>query len=120
MVERQRSGFEVIVAGLHDPVFGALVLVGMGGVAAEGLGPPAIAPAPLDESGARRMIARATGLAGALDRHDPTAAEHLAEVLVTTSRAFDSSDLDQFEINPLAWTGTQWEALDAVVLDQLT
>lgn len=112
IVERQHRGLEVIVGGHNDPVFGKVILVGMGGTAAEHMGPPAIAPAPLTSTSAMRLLERATGLAGALNRHDSTSVNRLVDLLVLCSRRM--VEVDYFEINPLAWTESGWMALDAV------
>ena len=113
LVEHEVAGFEVIVGGLHDPVFGPMILLGPGGLAAESFGPPSMAPAPLTPTSARRMIENASVLPGALARLDEAAPEALAVVLVEVSRRLN--EVIEFEINPLAWSGSQWIALDALV-----
>lgn len=115
VVERRTSGFEVILGGVDDPLFGPMMLVGLGGIAAEGFGPPAIAPAPLSLQGAARLVDRAPGLAHALSRIGADAADALAELMSATSIRFAASDVEEFEVNPLAWTGDGWMALDAIV-----
>jgi acyl-CoA synthetase (NDP forming) len=115
IVERRTSGFEVILGGIDDPLFGPMMLVGLGGIAAEGFGPPAIAPAPLSVAGAARLLDRAPGLAHALTRVGTGAADALAALMSEMSVRFAGSRVDEFEVNPLAWTGDGWVALDAIV-----
>lgn len=115
VVERRMSGFEVILGGVDDPLFGPMMLVGLGGIAAEGFGPPAIAPAPLSARGAARLLDRAPGLTHALDRIGAGAADALAKLVSAASIRFAGSDVEEFEVNPLAWTGDGWMALDAIV-----
>jgi acetyl-CoA synthetase (ADP-forming) len=54
--EMLRGEAELIVGTRHDPLFGAVLLVGFGGTLVEVLKDFAIAPAPIDASGARRML----------------------------------------------------------------
>ena len=49
-------GIEVIIGGRQDPVFGPVVLLGMGGVLVEVLGEVALRVGPVDDSEAGRMI----------------------------------------------------------------
>jgi acyl-CoA synthetase (NDP forming) len=51
-----RGEGEVIVGARRDPHFGAVVLVGLGGLAVEILKDVALAPAPVSPAGARAMI----------------------------------------------------------------
>ena len=48
--------FELIMGTKKDPVFGSVIMVGMGGVAAEVFRDRALAMPPLNESLARRML----------------------------------------------------------------
>ena len=93
-------------------------MVGLGGVAAEGLGADRFAPAPLTRQLARRLLLRVPGLATLLRRHSGSdeALDDLAGLVAETSRRFVASGLEQLEMNPLAWTGERWEILDALVV----
>ena len=98
------GGQEVILGVTHDPHFGPLMMLGSGGVEAEGLGDVAFALAPLDPSEADDLIQR-TWAGRRLDgfRNLP-AADRLAvrDALVGLSwLAHDHADLSEIEINPL-------------------
>ncbi len=54
-------GVEMIVGGLRDPVFGPLVMVGLGGVLVEVLKDTAIRLAPISRDEARDMVAELRG-----------------------------------------------------------
>ncbi|MCG8693817.1 MAG: acetate--CoA ligase family protein, partial [Minwuiales bacterium] len=54
-------GLELILGGTNDPSFGATVLVGLGGTAAEAMGDVAIALAPLSDAEAHAMLDRLRG-----------------------------------------------------------
>jgi succinyl-CoA synthetase beta subunit len=121
-VERMRSGIEVIVGMTTDGSFGPMALVGLGGVAVEGLGDQQMAPAPVGQIGAARMLSRIPGLKTRLERGGagPDAMARLAELVVDISRRFVGSGLAEMEMNPVAWTGESWEILDAVMVARPT
>ena len=50
------AGIEMIVGAKHDPVFGAMLMVGFGGLQAEILRDTALAPAPLSAAEARELL----------------------------------------------------------------
>ena len=54
-------GREVILGISHDPTWGPLLLVGLGGILAEALDDVALAPVPLDQGQARALIGRLKG-----------------------------------------------------------
>ncbi|MGY1662640.1 acetate--CoA ligase family protein [Geodermatophilus sp. SYSU D00705] len=112
------SGIDLIVGASRDPVFGPIVLVGLGGVVAEALADVAIAPAPLsaadagalaDELGGRALldgfrggpVADRTALGAALAA--------LGDLLVS------HPEIEAVEINPLRVTADGLLALDAVL-----
>lgn len=119
-VERMRAGIEVIVGMIDEPAFGPTAMVGLGGVAAEGLGAERFAPAPLTRQLAHRLVRRVPGLATLLRRHSGSdeALDDLAGLVAETSRWFVASGLEQLEMNPVAWTGERWEILDALVVGE--
>lgn len=116
-VERQQFGLEIIAGVLLDPTFGVIVMLGMGGVAAEALGGNVFAPGPVSRDSAMRMIDRVPGLRRTLTRQDPEpeATNSLAELMVTASERFVDAELQELEMNPLTWTGREWQILDALV-----
>lgn len=116
-VERMRTGVEAIVGMVRDPVFGPMALVGLGGIAVEGLDAERMSPAPLHPATAVRLVRSIPGLTTALGRTgDPDrAVDGLARMVVETSRRFVASGLSEIEMNPVVWTGERWEILDAVM-----
>src|SRR5438105_5069066 len=64
LVARQvGAGVEAFCGLTRDPDFGPVLAVGLGGRAIEALGLAAVALAPLDDAGARALVAEAPGLA---------------------------------------------------------
>ncbi|MCW2695934.1 MAG: acyl-CoA synthetase [Modestobacter sp.] len=117
-------GVDLIVGASRDPVFGPVVLVGLGGVVAEALADVAIAPAPLAVEDAGALADELSGRA-LLDgfRGGPVADRAalggvlaaLGDLLVAHPQIAD------VEINPLRVTADGLLALDAVLtLDKET
>jgi len=121
-IEQQISGIETIVGAVRDSVFGPMILVGLGGIAAEALGAELLAPAPVSKGAAARLVRRVRGLELALQRHgdDGRAIIALADLVSLMSNRFVASTLSELEVNPLVWTGDHWEALDGVAVDTRT
>jgi acetate---CoA ligase (ADP-forming) len=113
------QGIELIVGAKHDPRFGALVLVGLGGVYAEILDDVAVALAPVGENEAERLLRSLRGaplLAGARGRPrlDVSAA---ARAVAAVSRAAAACPaVAELEVNPLLVLPEGAVGLDARVL----
>lgn len=118
MVERMlSSGVEMLVGAKWDPQFGAVVLVGAGGIYAELLRDTAIAIAPVTHGRAREMIdclAIAPRLGGARggDSRDVRALAD-AVVRVSTLACALGPQLAELDVNPLLVQTTGIAALDA-------
>ena len=100
-----RGEAEVIVGARRDPQFGAVVMVGLGGIAVEILKDVALAPAPVTADRARAMIgalAAAPLFAGARGR-PPLDVEAVVDTVVRVSwlAADLGARLIDLEINPL-------------------
>jgi acetyl-CoA synthetase (ADP-forming) len=100
-----RGEAEVIVGARRDPHFGAVVMVGLGGIAVEILQDVALAPAPVGPERARALIASLRGaslLTGARGR-PPVDLAAIAEVVSRVSwlAADLGPRLGDLEVNPL-------------------
>jgi acetate---CoA ligase (ADP-forming) len=115
LVARQvGAGVEAFCGLTRDPDFGPVLVVGLGGRAIEALGLAAVALAPLDDAGARALVAEAPGLAQLASDEAVTA---LAEALVALSRlALDRPEVDEVDINPLILGDAGATAVDALVV----
>ena len=114
------KGVEVMVGARYDPQFGALALVGLGGVLVEVLRDTALALAPVRFSEAEAML---RGLKGAalLDgfRGAPAVdVQRLAEIVCRFSElaADAGADIAEMEINPLIAAGDRIVAVDALIV----
>jgi acetate---CoA ligase (ADP-forming) len=98
-------GREIILGVKHDPTFGPLLMVGLGGVAVEVLKDVALAPVPLSESEARAVLARLKG-APLLEAHRGAPAadiDALVGLMVRLSQfAADHADaVAEIDLNPV-------------------
>jgi acyl-CoA synthetase (NDP forming) len=117
--EMAPHGIDLVVGARRDPVFGPVVLVGVGGIATEVYADVAIASVPTaratlaglpDQLAARTLL---DGFRGgpAVDRGDLAHVLHqLGNLLVANPR------LDEIEINPLRVHAQGLVALDAVIV----
>jgi acyl-CoA synthetase (NDP forming) len=119
-------GREVIIGGKQDPVFGPVIVFGLGGVLVEALGDVVWRMAPIGAHDARQMIGKIKGkkiLAGV--RGDPPAdTEALEDALLRLSALLvDFPEIREIDINPVRVSGRGGgaTALDArVILDGRT
>lgn len=121
--EMAPSGVDLIVGARRDPVFGPIVLLGVGGTAAEAIGDVAIRSAPLDESAAAGMIDELVSRELLFGwRGGPTVnIPELGHILSTLGALVSSNDwISELEINPLRITSTGTVALDAVLVTKET
>ena len=98
------AGFELIVGARRDARFGPIVLAGAGGIHAELLADTAVALAPVDEDGARRLLRSlrcAPLLTGARGR-PPLDLDAAARAVAALSRfAAERPEVAEVEVNPL-------------------
>ncbi len=114
------KGVEVIVGARHDPQFGPLVVVGLGGVLVEVLRDTALSLAPVGPSEAEAMLRSLKG-ASLLDGFRGAPAVdilRLAEIVCRFSElAADAGDgISEIEINPLICAGDRIIAADALIV----
>jgi acetate---CoA ligase (ADP-forming) len=116
--EMAPDGVDLIVGARRDPVFGPVVLLGLGGTVAEALADVTLRVAPLSLAEALEMPAELQGSAllrgwrggPALDD------ETLARILCLLGQLLvERPDLDEVEVNPLRLTRQGLIALDAVI-----
>lgn len=95
LVQEQVEGSELIVGGRRDPVFGPVVLFGLGGTAAERLATTSVRLAPVTMDEAERMVAEAVG--------QPD--ESLASVIVAVGRLLvERPAIGELDLNPVIVT----------------
>ena len=120
MVKKQ--GYEVILGAKADPVFGPVILFGMGGVGVELFKDFAIGLPPLNQTLARRMMeeTKVYQLLKGYRNVPPANIPLLEEILVRFSQMLvDYPQLKEVDINPLFVDEKDAVALDArIVIDK--
>ncbi len=115
------EGVELIVGAKKDPVFGAMMMVGAGGIAAEVLGDRALELPPLNERLARRMLdsLRLRPMLYGFRGRRAINVDRLIEVLMRFSYLIaENPCIAELDVNPLLATADDAVALDArVILD---
>ena len=117
------TGVELILGAKQDPVFGPVILAGMGGIAAEVLQDHALGLPPLNDRLARRMLRSLRGwpLLSGFRGRPPVDLESLVETLMRFSYLVaDHPEIKEIDINPLVATPGSIVALDARVVLDLT
>jgi acyl-CoA synthetase (NDP forming)/RimJ/RimL family protein N-acetyltransferase len=110
------GGVEVLVGVVQEPVFGPLVVFGLGGVATDVLGDHAARLTPLTDADADQLI-HSVHAAPLLFGHRGTApvdTAALADVLLRVSRlASDLPEVAELDLNPVIATAGGAQAVDA-------
>jgi acyl-CoA synthetase (NDP forming) len=110
----------MVVGVSSDPLFGPVVMLGLGGVHVEVLGDVTHRVPPYDEDEARRMISelRAHALLDGARGRPPVNKDSLVDVLMKVQQlALDLADnVAELDINPLVVGPDGAVALDALVV----
>jgi len=104
LIQHQLDGVELMVGGLRDPEFGAVVLAGLGGVLVETLGDVQLAVAPVDEAYARRMLGALRGAAvlGGVRGRPAVDEVAVARVIARVSELMAGCpEIAELDLNPL-------------------
>jgi acyl-CoA synthetase (NDP forming) len=114
------QGIEMVVGARIDPLFGPLVVVGLGGILVELLQDSALAPAPVTHDEALALLAQLKG-ARLLDgfRGMPGVDRNrLADVIcsIATFAADHRDAIAELDVNPLICTGDSITAVDALIV----
>ncbi len=116
------GGVETILGVKRDPIFGPVIMVGLGGIFVEVLKDVALRLAPVDKAGALSMITEIKGraiLEGARGQQ-PSDIDALADALVNLSQfaAAHADDIESIDINPFLVLpkGSGAFALDALIV----
>ena len=117
-------GREVILGVNRDPIWGPLLMVGLGGVLVEALGDVALAPVPLDHAAARALLDRLKGaqVLGPFRGAPPADTDALIELIVRLSQfAADHADeIAEIDLNPVIVhaKGQGVSIVDALIVKQ--
>ncbi len=116
------DGVECILGVSRDPVFGPVVMFGLGGIFVEVLEDVSFRRAPIDAEQARAMIAETRGakLLAGVRGQPPADVDALAEALAALSQfaAAHTNDVESVDLNPVLVraAGQGVVALDALIV----
>lgn len=114
------AGVDLVVGARRDPVFGPIMVLGLGGTAAEVLSDIAIRSVPLTQLAAQTMPEelQARDLLYGFRSGPVLDTAQLARVLINLANALlSNNEIAEIEINPLRLTSAGLIALDAVVIN---
>ena len=114
-----RTDYELILGSKKDPLFGPVILFGMGGIMTEILKDQAIAFPPLNRLLARRLMenTRVYQLLKGYRNRPPADIGRLEEILIGLSQlVIDFPEIAELDINPLILMGDRPCAVDARVI----
>jgi acyl-CoA synthetase (NDP forming) len=115
-----RPGVEVMVGARIDPVFGPLILVGLGGVLVELMRDASTALAPVTADEAQAMLRRLKGFAAlqGFRGAPPADLDRLADIVCRLSEfAADQRDrIAELDVNPIICAGPNAVAVDALIV----
>lgn len=111
---------ELMLGMKRDPVFGPLVMIGIGGVLVEMLGDVAVALAPVRAEEVRRMLATLRGfrMLQGYRGHPGVDIDALIDLVVKFSSmcADLGHELDEIDINPVIAGAQGFVAVDALLI----
>lgn len=117
------AGVEVMIGGRVDPLFGPLVVVGLGGILVELLQDSAVGLAPLGLQEARGMLARLKGAAllRGFRGSEPVDLHALATLICRVSEllADHAATVAELDVNPLICSGSRILAVDGLIVRSL-
>lgn len=114
------GGIDLVVGVRRDPVFGPIVVLGLGGIAAEVLADVAIRTVPLSERAAAGMAddLQAKALLNGFRNGPVLDPSQLSRIVMRLGDALLANEaIAEIEINPLRLTSAGLVALDAVVIN---
>jgi acyl-CoA synthetase (NDP forming) len=114
------AGVEVMLGARIDPLFGPLILVGLGGILVELLKDTAVALAPVTHAEALAMLDRlkAVSLLRGFRGSPPVDLDALADIIGRVSE-FIADHIDavsELDLNPLICIGKRLVAVDALIV----
>ena len=104
LVQHQHRGVELLVGGVRDPEFGAMVVAGLGGVLVETQRDVQLAVAPVDVRQARAMLSslRGAALFGGLRGSPPVHLGFVAEIIVAVADLMVAHpQIAELDLNPM-------------------
>jgi hypothetical protein len=114
------QGIEMVVGARNDPLFGPLIVVGLGGILVEILKDTALSPAPVTPSQAEGLLRQLKGfkLLEGFRGMPAVDIKRLSQIISDISRfAADHREMvTELDVNPLICAGDRIIAVDALIV----
>ena len=104
LVQKQIEGTEVIIGGKRDPVFGPVVMFGLGGIFTEALKDVSFRLAPISQKEAKEMISEIKGskILKGYRGQKPVNLQKLMEILLSLSDLITKEEkIKEVDLNPV-------------------
>ena len=118
LIQRQEQGTEIIIGAKRDPVFGPVVMFGLGGIFVELLKDVSFRLAPINKREAGQMIKEAksykllTGFRGGKKAN----IEKIKDILVNVSKMASKENIRELDLNPIIVNAKQAKTADAKII----
>jgi acyl-CoA synthetase (NDP forming) len=102
--KQAKKGIEVIVGAMEDPIFGTMIMFGLGGIFTEVLGDVAFRIAPIERLDAEEMIKEIKGypILTGVRRRSKCDVNQLINLLMNVSKLVtERKDLKELDLNPV-------------------
>ncbi|HTY39949.1 MAG TPA: acetate--CoA ligase family protein [Candidatus Paceibacterota bacterium] len=119
VVQPMRKGREVIIGMKRDPVFGPVIVFGLGGIFVEAMKDTSLRVAPVDEAAAKAMLEEIKGVAvlKGLRGEKSVNFTALADIIVNLSKlALANPKIAEIDLNPVIVNDHDTHVVDARVL----
>jgi acetyl-CoA synthetase (ADP-forming) len=114
-----KKGYEIIIGGVNDQIFGPVIMFGLGGIFVEILKDISFRVCPIDEIDVEEMIKEINGypvLEGARGRR-PVDLNMVKTALLNVSKLLlENPEISEIDINPLKITSSGMKVLDARII----
>ena len=115
LVQHQHEGIELLIGGIRDPEFGAMIAAGFGGVLVETQRDVQLAVAPVDVGQATAMLRALRGAAifGGLRGRAPVDLRPVAALIAAVSELMaDNPEIAELDLNPVLVSTSRCTAVD--------
>ncbi|MEK7181066.1 MAG: acetate--CoA ligase family protein [Patescibacteria group bacterium] len=121
VLQPMSSGKEIIIGMKRDPVFGPVIVFGLGGIFVEALKDISMRLAPVSEASASEMIEEIKGfpILHGLRGERPVDIQKIKKLIIAVSRlSLAHPEISEIDLNPIMATQKSVEVIDArIILD---
>lgn len=119
LIQKQEQGIQIIIGGKKDPVFGTIVMFGLGGIFAEVLKDISFRLAPITKTEAKGMIKEIKGykILNGYRGQKSVNLQRLEEILLSLSDLISKENkIKEVDLNPIMTNSKEAIVVDAKIL----